>query len=45
LRVIPASAFEWREAIEYFVTITPAAVGGNVVVHRIASLRGKRVAR
>jgi len=42
LRVIPASAFEWQETIEYFVTL--AAVGGNLVARLAASLGGKSVA-
>jgi hypothetical protein len=39
--ILPASAFEWQEAIEYFVAITLGAVGGNLVARLAASLREK----
>jgi hypothetical protein len=40
--IVPASAFEWQEAVEYFVTITLAAVAGNLVARAAASIRGKQ---
>jgi hypothetical protein len=39
--IVPASAFEWQETIEYFVGMTLAAVGGNFVARGAASLREK----
>jgi hypothetical protein len=42
--IVPASAFEWQETIEYFVTITLAAVGGNLLARLAASLGGKNTA-
>lgn len=39
--IVPASAFEWQETIEYFVGMTLAAVGANFVARGAASLREK----
>jgi TIR domain len=41
--IVPASAFEWQETIEYFETITLATVGGNLIA-RTAALIRKRLA-
>jgi hypothetical protein len=41
--IVPASAFEWQETIEYFETITLATVGGNLIA-RAAALMRKRLA-
>jgi hypothetical protein len=41
--IIPASALEWQETIEYFVTITLATVGGNLVARLAKSRRGRSV--
>jgi hypothetical protein len=43
--ILPATAFEWQEVIEYFVTITLAAVAGNLVARAAASLRAKQAER
>jgi hypothetical protein len=39
--ILPASAFEWQETIEYFVGITLAALGGTLVARLAVSFRGK----
>jgi TIR domain len=39
--IIPSSAFEWQETIEYFVGICLAAVGGNLIARAAAAVRKK----